>query len=98
MVTYSGSVLFPLSNMSGNCLSLLHLRNLIAATGPGVFFGTGGYLVLVVVSDDDPWASSFGELTFGNLECCLGAYPVDLSGSWTLPDYWDADDIALRND
>ena len=26
----------------------------------------------------------------------MGTYPVDLSGSWTPPDYWDADDIALE--
>ena len=37
-----------------------------------------------------------GDLAFGELERCLGAYPVDFSGSWTLPDYWDADDIALE--
>ena len=27
------------------------------------------------LSDNDPWASSFGDLAFGNLERCLGAYP-----------------------
>ena len=26
----------------------------------------------------------------------MSAYPVDFSGSWTPPDYWDADDIALE--
>ena len=27
----------------------------------------------------------------------MGAYPLDDSAcSWTLPDYWDADDIALE--
>ena len=30
------------------------------------------------------------------LERCLGAYPVDSSGYWTPPDFWDADDIALE--
>ena len=44
----------------------------------------------------DPCASSFGDLAFGELERCLGAYPVDFSGSWTPPDHWDADDIALE--
>ena len=48
------------------------------------------------VSDKNPWTSSFGELAFSHLERCLGAYPVDLSGSWIPPDYWDADDIALE--
>ena len=47
-------------------------------------------------SDSDPWASSFGYLVFGKLERCLGAYPVDFSGSWTPFEYWDADDIALE--
>ena len=46
--------------------------------------------------DDNPWAASFGNLAFGALERCLGAYPVDFSGSWTPPDHWDADDIALE--
>ena len=27
---------------------------------------------------------------------CLGAYPVDSSGFWTPPDYWEVDDIALE--
>ena len=31
-----------------------------------------------------------------HLERCLGAYPVDWAGSWTPPEYWDADDIALE--
>ena len=46
--------------------------------------------------EGDPWASSFGDLACGELERCLGAYPVDFSGSWTPPEYWDADDIALE--
>ena len=25
-----------------------------------------------------------------------GAYPVDFADSWTPPEYWDADDIALE--
>ena len=43
----------------------------------------------------DPWATSFGDLAFGHLERCLGAYLVDFAG-WTPSDYWDADDIALE--
>ena len=38
----------------------------------------------------------FGDLAFGELERCLGAYPVDLSGAWTPPEYWDDADIALE--
>ena len=47
----------------------------------GWLSGLGG------ICDKDPWASSFGDFS---------AYPVDFSGSWTPPDYWDADDIALE--
>ena len=36
-------------------------------------------------STSDPWASSFGDLVFGYLERCLGAYPVDFAG-WTPPE------------
>ena len=53
MGTYFGSVLLPLSpspsSMSGNCLSSLHLRPLIVASGPDVCFGMGGCLDLVVL-------------------------------------------------
>ena len=48
--------------------------------------GTGG---------SDPEATSFGDLACGELERCLGAYPVDYCGYWTPPEYWDADDIAM---
>ena len=44
----------------------------------------------------DPWATSFVDLISSHLERCLGAYPVDWAGSWTPPEYWDADDIALE--
>ena len=37
------------------------------------------------IRNSDPWASSYGDLAFGELERCLGAYPVDLSGAWTPP-------------
>ena len=26
----------------------------------------------------------------------MGAYPLELSGSWTPPEYWDAEDLALE--
>ena len=48
------------------------------------------------ICDGDPWASSFEDLAFSKLERCLGACPVDFSGSWTPPEYGDADDIALE--
>ena len=46
--------------------------------------------------DDNSWAASFGGLAFGALDGCLGAHQLDFSGSWTPPDYWDAEDIALE--
>ena len=48
------------------------------------------------ISDSDSWASSFGDLAFDELELFLGASLVDFSCSWTVPDYWDAADIALE--
>ena len=48
------------------------------------------------LTDKNPWASSFGDLAFSHLERCLGAYPADFSSSWTPPEYWDADDMALQ--
>ena len=48
------------------------------------------------IDNRDPWATSFGDLASFHLERCLGAYPVDFSSSWTPPDHWDADDIALE--
>ena len=47
-------------------------------------------------SDKNHWATSFGDLACGELERCLGAYPVDFDGCWTPPEYWDADDTALE--
>ena len=44
----------------------------------------------------DPWAAPYGDLASFHLERCLGAYPVDFVGAWTLPDYWDAAGIALE--
>ena len=48
------------------------------------------------ISDDDPWAASFGDLAFAKLERYLSAYSVGLAGSWPPPEYWDADDVALQ--
>ena len=48
------------------------------------------------IGEKDPWASSFGDLALSIFERSMGAYPVDHSGSWTPPDYWDADDLALE--
>ena len=48
------------------------------------------------IRDSNPCASSFGDVAFSHLERCLGAYLADFSGSWTPPEYWDADDVALE--
>ena len=56
----------------------------------------GWLLGLSGAGESDPWATSFGDFACGELERCLGAYPVDCSGYWTPPEYWDVDDIALE--
>ena len=91
MGTYSGSVLF---------LPLLHARELpefasLMSLDRSKWPRCLLWHVVVLVKIT-PWATSFGDLAFGALERCLGAYPVDFSGSWTPPDYWDADHIALE--
>ena len=48
------------------------------------------------LSDKDPWATSLGDLASFHLERCLGAYPLDFARSWTPPEYWDAEDVALE--
>ena len=47
-------------------------------------------------STKDPLATSFGDSASFHLERCLRAYLLDFAGSWTPPEYWDADDIALE--
>ena len=98
MVTLSGNVLSP-------SLPLQHVRDLPEfaylmsvnrTSWPRCLLWHGWLPGLSGRSDKEPWASSFGDSAFGKLERCLGAYPVDLSGSWTPPDYWDADDVALE--
>ena len=88
MVTFLESVLST---------SLQHVRDLpefaplmskIRSKWPRCLLWHGWLPGLSGITDDDPWTSSIGELAFGNLERCLGAYAVDLSGSWTPPDYW----------
>ena len=48
------------------------------------------------IDNRDLGAISIGDLASFHLETCLGAYPVDFSGYWTRPEYWDADDITLE--
>ena len=95
MVTCSGSVLFLLQHVR-DLPEFATLMSLNHSNWPRCLLWHGWLPGLDDISDDDPWASSFEESAFGYLERCLGTYPVDLSGSWTPPDYWDADDIALE--
>ena len=93
MVICFGSVLFHLYCMLGSSLNLLTLCLWIVEDGLVAHSGMAGCLVLVVLVLETLWAASFGQLAC-ELERRLGAYPVDDSGHWTPPDYWDADDLV----
>ena len=81
--------------MFGIFLNLLHL-SLDRSNWSLCLLWHGWLPGLSGISDDDPWATSFGELASFHLARCCGAYMVDFAGSWTPLDYWDADDIALE--
>ena len=53
------------------------------------------WLVAWAWSSVDCWAASLGQLAERRLESALGAYPADHAGCWVVPDFWDAEDIAL---
>ena len=87
------------------CIFLQHVRelpefaylmSLNRSNWPRCLLWHGWLPGLSGISDRDPWATSFGDLASFHLERCLGACPVDFDGSWTPPEYWDADDIALE--
>ena len=96
MVTSSESVLFPSLQHVRDLPEFAALMSLNRSNWPRCLLWYGWLLGLSGLSDKNPWAASFGGLAFSHLERCLGAYPVDFSGSWTPPDYGDADDIALE--
>ena len=73
-----------------------YLMSLDRRKWPGSLLWHGWLPGLCGISDNDPWAASFYDLAFAKLERCLGAYPVGSAGSWALPEFWDADDIALE--
>ena len=56
----------------------------------------GWLLGLCGIRDGDPWAASFHDLASTQLKTVLGCLPVDFAGSWTPPEYWDADGIAFE--
>ena len=72
-----------------------YLMSLDRSKWPRCLLWHGWLLGLSGIGQRDPWATSFGDSASFHLERCLGAYPVDFSGAWTPPDYWDAADIAL---
>ena len=90
-----GIVLFPKLFTFGSSLNVCSLWRVIAANGhcllwhgwlPGL--GLGG--------QRSPWAGSLGQLAVRSLEMVLGSYPVDSSCFWSLPDYWDAEVLAVE--
>ena len=94
MVIFSGSA--PISSFSllGNYLSFSSLMSLDRSKWPRSLLWHGWLPGLCGIRVNDPWATSFHDLTSAQLKRCLGAYPVDFAGSWTPPEYWDADDTA----
>ena len=50
---------------------------------------------LSTAGERDPWTGSLGRVADRSLEQVLGAYPVDHSGFWAAPDFWDDDDWLL---
>ena len=62
----------------------------------GSLSGMARNLDLAAAVAGPPWAASFGQLACFELERWLGAYPLDSSGYWAPPDFWDADDVALE--
>ena len=62
MGTYSGSVLLLPSCTSGSCPNLLHLCPWIVASGPDVLLWHGWLPGLGGAGEDNPWATSFGDL------------------------------------
>ena len=96
MVTCFGSVLPPPLQHIRELPEFATLMTLDRSNWPRCLLWHAWLPGLSGVSDRDPWASSFGDLAFGQLEQCFGAYPVDFSSSWTPPEYWDADYIAVE--
>ena len=85
---------FPPLQHVRELLEFAFLTSLDRRNWPRCLLWDGWLPGLSGVSDSEPWASFFGDLACSYLEWCLGAYPVDLA-SWSAPEYWDADDIAL---
>ena len=83
-------------SMFGIFLNLLLFCLLDRSNRPRCLLWHGWLPGLKYIGGNDPWAVSFGDLASAKVERCLGAYQVDFAGSWTPPEYWDADDLALE--
>ena len=96
LVIYFWSVLSSLLQHVRDLLEFAPLMSLDRSHKPRCLFCNGWLPGLTDIGGNDPWALSFDDLASAKLERCLGAYPVDFAGSWTPPEYWDADDTALE--
>ena len=92
-----GNVPFPRLQHVRDLPEFASLMSLNRSNWPRCLLWRGWLPGLCGIRDDDPWGASYAMIWLSaQLERCLGAYPVDFSGSWTPPEYWDADDIALE--
>ena len=96
MVTCSGNVLSSSLQHVRELPEFAYLMSLDRSKWPRCLLWHGWLPGLSGIGQRDPCATSFGDLASFHLERCLRAYPVDFSGAWTPPDYWDAADIALE--
>ena len=96
MVIFSGSAPFPPFKHVRELPEFSSLMSLDRSKCPGSLLWHGWLPGLCGIRDNDPWAASFGDVAFAKLQRCLGAYQVGSAGSWTPPECWDADDIALE--
>ena len=97
VVIYSGNGRFSLWCMHvGELPEFLSIMSLARSKWPRCLLWHGWLPGLGGAGGRDPWAASSGQLACCDLERCLGAYLVDGSAFWTLPDYWDVDDLASK--
>ena len=91
-----GSVLFlPILHV-GELPEFMSLMAMDRSKWPRCLLWHGWLPGLSLAGGRDPWTASVELLASRALERCLGACPADDSGFWTVPDFWDADDLALE--
>ena len=69
-----------------------------ATFGLAVYFGMVGFLALVWKGRRSPWSDSLGQLASRSWATALGDCPVDVARLWSLPEGWDAEDLAVEID